>query len=82
MLSGGNEIMNHMDKLTLEIKMTRVLGLMIDCPMGKALDNCPAKNVRTLPLQERIALVKQMEESQLNEIITHHRQCLKECEIV
>ena len=71
-----------MDKLALEIKMTWVLGLMIDCPMGKALDNCPAKGIRRLPLEEKISKVKQMEESQLQEIIMHHRRCLKEREIV
>ena len=70
--------MNHMDGLTLENKKTWVLRLMIDCPMGKTLETCPAKDVRVLPLEERLALVKQMEESHLDEIIAHHRRCLKE----
>jgi hypothetical protein len=73
-------MMNNMNVLTHENKETWVQGLMIDCPMGKALESCPAKAVRALPLQERFALVKQMEESQLDEIIAHHRRCLKERE--
>jgi len=69
-----------MNELTHENKEVWVQGLMIDCPMGKVLESCPAKAVRALPLQERFALVKQMEESQLDEIIAHHKRCLKERE--
>ena len=61
-------------------KLNWVLGLMIDCSFGKALETCPANDVRALPLKERFALARQMEESQLDEIIAHHRRCLKERE--
>ncbi len=69
-----------MDGLTFEYKLLWVQGLMIDCPMGKALETCPAKDLRALPLYEGLMLTKQMEESQLDEIISRHRQCLKERE--
>ncbi len=69
-----------MDELTLEYKVAWVQGLMMDCPIGKPLETCPAKDARALPLKERFALAKQMEESQLDEIIAHHRRCLKERE--
>jgi len=72
--------MSHRELLSLENKVIWVQGLMIDCPMGKALETCPAKDVRALPLRERLALVKQMEENRLDEIITHHRRCLRERE--
>ncbi len=72
--------MNYMEGLTFKNKQIWVQGLMIDCPMGKALKTCPAKDVRALPLQERLTMVKQMEENQLDEIIAHHRGCLKERE--
>ncbi|MBW2203234.1 MAG: hypothetical protein JRF52_03825 [Deltaproteobacteria bacterium] len=72
--------MNHKDELTFENKKIWVQGLIIECPMGKALNTCPAIDVRKLPLQERLELVRQMEESQLDEIITHHRKCLKDRE--
>ena len=61
-------------------KLNWVIGLMIACPFGKALETCPANDVRALPLKERLALARQMEESQLDEIIAHHRRCLKERE--
>ena len=69
-----------MHGLTFEEKLIWVQGLMINCPMGKALETCPAKDVRAIPLKERLALTKQMEESQLDEILAHHRRCLKERE--
>ena len=72
--------MSDLYGLALEDKVTWVQGLMIDCPRGKALESCPAKDVRMLPLPERLALVKQMVESQLDEIITHHKRCLRERE--
>ena len=71
-----------MDEIALQIKRTWVLGLIIDCPLGKALDTCPAKHIRNLPLEERVALVKAMEQSQLQEIIMDHKQCFKERVIV
>ena len=73
-------IIDKMEELALEIKRTWVYGLVIDCPMGKALDNCPAQSVRRLPLEERIAMVRQMEEIQLQEILMHHKRCFKERE--
>ena len=72
--------MNHINELKLESKQIWVQGLMIDCPMRKALETCPAKEVRKLPLKERLTLVSQMDESQLNDIITYHKLCLRERE--
>jgi hypothetical protein len=66
--------------LIYENKLMWVQGLMMECPMGKALETCPAKDLRALPLYEGLVLTKQMEESQLDEIISHHRRCLKERE--
>jgi len=73
--------MNYIDNLSLENKITWVQGLMVECPFGKTLATCPAKDLRVLPLEERFKLVKQMEESQIDEIIAHHIQCLKEREV-
>ena len=72
--------MNQIDRLTLEEKFGWILGLSIDCPMCKALESCPAKELRKLPLRERYRIVRQMQEYQLDEIIEHHIQCLKERE--
>jgi len=68
------------DNLTFENKITWVLGLMIDCPLGKAIDSCPLKDYRKLPLNNRFKLVNQMSEDQLNQIILEHNLCIEERE--
>jgi len=60
----------------LEQRRTWVIALMIECPLGEALDGCPAAGVRGLPLAEVVELVGELREEDLNRIIRHHRQCL------
>lgn len=69
-----------MVELNFEQKKIWVKGLLIDCPIGISLENCPAKDVRSLPIDERLKLVDSMDESQLDQIISHHRSCLNERE--
>ncbi len=69
-----------MDELTFEQKQTWVKGLLIDCPMVKPLDNCPAKDVRKSPIEERLKLANAMDEGQLDQIIGHHKNCLNQRE--
>ncbi len=66
-----------MEVLALLTKRTWVLGLIVDCPLEKTLDTCSMKEIRRLPLEERVELVKAMDEYQLQEIIMLHKQCLK-----
>lgn len=65
-----------MEEGSKEGKISWVLGLVIECPLQKPLVNCPAKGLRDLPVQDCVALISDMEEVQLNEIISYHRQCL------
>ncbi len=69
-----------MEELTDKHKKVWVKGLMIDCPMGIPLVDCPAKEVRDLPIPDRLKLVDEMDIDQLTGIITHHKQCLKKRE--
>jgi hypothetical protein len=64
------------EQLTLEQKMTWVQGLLIDCPFGTVLANCPAKALRSIPLGKRLGLVNEMDEAQIDSIIIHHKGCL------
>ncbi len=52
------------------------MALMIECPMGKPLEGCPAYNVRGLPLEEIVKLALDMEEKDLDRIIEEHQECL------
>ena len=69
--------MYDIDELTFKNKQILVQGLGIECPMKKTLETCLVKDVKRLPLKIRLVLLKEMEEYQLDEIIEHHRQCLK-----
>ena len=65
-----------MKDFPVEQRRTWVIALMIECPLGEALDGCPATGVRGLPLDEVVGLVDELSEEDLNRIIRHHRQCL------
>ncbi len=65
-----------MKDFPVEQRRTWVIALMIECPLGEALDGCPAAGVRGLPLDEVVELVDVLSEEDLNRIIRHHRQCL------
>jgi hypothetical protein len=69
-----------MEKLNFEQKITWVKGLLIECPMGKPLINCPLETYRELPVGERFKLADSWDDNQLTQIINHHRNCLQERE--
>jgi hypothetical protein len=64
------------ENLDIEEKRIWVQGLLIECPMGTHLDDCPAKELRKIPLKERVNLVKEMTDDQIDQIINYHRACL------
>ena len=65
-----------METQDLKEKQAWVLGLVIECPLADPLESCPAKELRPLPIQDTTRIRNNMEESQLDEIITHHQMCL------
>ena len=64
-----------MEILDLKGKRGLVFGLVVDCPFLDPFENCPAKKIRDLPLKDCATLIFDMEEKQLDEIISYHRQC-------
>ena len=69
-----------MEELNLNEKEIWVKGLLIECPMGKALTNCPLENYRKLSVGERFKLADSWNENKLSQIITYHKNCLRERE--
>ncbi len=67
-------------ELKFEEKKAWVVGLLVDCPFGRALDDCPLNEIRSLPFSERLDWVQQMDETQLDSIIEQHKECLLERE--
>lgn len=66
-----------MDELSIEHKRIWIKGLLIDCPMGTAADDCPARDWRTMPIEKRLIVVDTMTNEQVEEVIVFHKQCLK-----
>ena len=62
----------------MELKYRKVWlkGLVISCPFGTALEDCPAKEIRKLPLSERMVVVDNMTTQQVDETLEHHKKCL------
>lgn len=69
-----------MDELPIEQKRTWVKGLLIQCPMGAAMDDCPMRDLRSLPIARQLITVDTMKPEQVEEVIVHHKQCLKKRE--
>ena len=66
-----------MEQLTsYEHKLTWVQGLLIDCPFGTPMADCPAIEIRSLPIPERLSIAANLPESDLDNIISHHKNCL------
>ncbi len=58
-------------------KRSLVQGLLTECPLDKPLEDCPAKEVRGFPYEERSVIVVNMSETELDLIISHHRYCFQ-----
>jgi len=54
-----------------------LMGLVVDCPFGEALWNCPLKSIRTLPLRERIRKVKKLSVPEMERIVAYHKTCVE-----
>ena len=63
-----------------EHKLIWVEGLLIECPFGNPLSDCPAIELRKLSIQERLRVAEQLTENELDEIIIHHKNCLNKRE--
>ena len=59
-------------------KQIWVKGILVDCPLGRSLSDCPANDLRTLPLEELVKSVNKMTEPQLEMMIKYHNCCMVE----
>ncbi len=55
-----------------------VKGILVECPLGKPLTDCPANALRNLPLEELIKAVNDMTADQLEMVIKYHNDCMEE----
>lgn len=61
-------------------KISIVFGLVIQCPFDDPVETCPAFELRKLPTEEKFQIVNNLTEEQLDDIIAHHKKCLRERE--
>ena len=69
-----------MTKLSIQQKKALLTGLIFGCPMGKPLINCALANYRKLRIKEQLRSIYEMNEAQLDQIVSHHRKCLQKRE--
>ena len=65
-----------MHAMEIHHKRLRIKGFLIDCPAGRPLDNCPAGEIRELPLKERTGIVDEMKADEVESIYKQHEECL------
>jgi hypothetical protein len=53
-----------------------MIGLIFSCPMDEEMEDCPLKQLRKLPLYERIKAFEAMPLKQKELIQQHHEECL------
>lgn len=68
------------NNIEFEDKKIWVKGLMIHCPMGESVKDCPGNKIRLLPIPERLRKVDKMSEIEIDRIVNHHLKCLAERE--
>ncbi|RMG39829.1 MAG: hypothetical protein D6719_12365 [Candidatus Dadabacteria bacterium] len=64
-----------MEELHRKYKKVWARGLIVACPFGKELPDCPLREVRKLPLKERFKILEAMPEEELDRILEHHEKC-------
>ena len=54
--------------------------LLTHCPFRYALDSCPAKGIRELPLYDRSKVMNEMSDDEVESILDYHKVCRTERE--
>ncbi len=66
-----------MDSFSAGYNRVFLKGLVVECPAGKALDDYPVGEIKSLPVARRMIAVDTMAAEQVEEIVVYHRQCMK-----
>ena len=65
-----------MEEHTFEEKKAWLVGLLIDCPFGKVLDDCPVEAIRSVSVFDSFESVRGMGRAKIEEVLVHHQKCL------
>ncbi len=61
--------------MVIEYKKILVRELFFDCPMGAERNNCMSRIVREMPLEKRTEILEQMQEEEMDFLLSNHRKC-------
>jgi hypothetical protein len=64
-------------KISMYRRETLLYGLIFECPLKKELDDCPLKEIRTLPIRERITFIKKLSDTEKRKILNSHEICIE-----
>lgn len=62
--------------MDMDYKLFFVFGLLVKCPEGEPMSDCPLQEYRTKSLEDKLAVAEQFTENELDETITHHYKCV------
>ena len=51
-------------------------NLILICPLGKSVDNCPLNELRKMTFNKRNMVVDAMTINEVEKILVHHKECL------
>ena len=61
--------------MELQYKKILVRQLIFSCPMGMALNSCLTRNLRKLPLKERLNIIEELGTDEIDFLLKNHREC-------
>lgn len=64
-----------MMKFTQLDKRIWIKGLTLECPFGKALDDCPLNALRHLPMVQMNMTINNLSDEQVDSIVSIHKEC-------
>ena len=59
-------------------KRVWVKGLVLECPLHKAMDDCPLNALRHLPVAQMNKTVNRLSDKRIENIIDIHKECFGE----
>lgn len=61
----------------MDDKLFFVFSLLVKCPEGELMSDCPLQEYRTNSAKDNFAIAEQFTENELDEIIAHHYDCVR-----
>ena len=66
-----------MHAMELHNKRMRIKGFLLNCPAGRPLDDCPAREIKELSPKERENIIDEMGEDEVESFYRLHEKCFR-----